>query len=115
MRDHERRAAEHEVLECFLHEAFAFAVERTRRLVQHKDRGIFQDGARDRDALALPAGELDAAITDDGFVAFRETVDEFSGVRLARGFANLVEARAGFSVADVIGDRATKKQYILRY
>ena len=39
-------------------------VERRGRLVEHQDRRILEDHARDRDALALAARELDAALAD---------------------------------------------------
>ena len=45
------------------------AVERGGGLVEHQDRRVLEDHARDRDALALAAGELDAALADLGVVA----------------------------------------------
>ena len=45
-------------------------------IVQHQDRGIQQHGARDRQPLALPAGEPAAAFAQDGVVALRQLEDE---------------------------------------
>ena len=45
------------------------AVERGGGLVEHQDRRVLQDHAGDGDALALAAGELDAALADMGVVA----------------------------------------------
>ena len=38
-------------------------------LVEHQDRRVLQDHARERDALALSAGELHAALADVRVVA----------------------------------------------
>ena len=66
-----------------------FAVERRRRLVEHEDRRVFQHHARERDALALPARELHAALADVRIVAgaavpVAQVDDEFVRLRLAR-------------------------------
>ena len=45
------------------------AVERRGRLVEDQDRRVLEDHARDRDALALAARELDAALADVRVVA----------------------------------------------
>ncbi len=55
MGDRDRRAAFGELVERLLHEPLGLRVERARRLVEHEDRRIAQDRARDRDALLLPA------------------------------------------------------------
>ena len=41
-------------------------VERRGRLVEQQDARVLQDGAGDRDALLLAAGELQAALADHG-------------------------------------------------
>ncbi len=51
------------------------------RFIEKKDRCVAQDGARDRYALALTAGEGDAAFAEEGVVALREPVDEFGRLR----------------------------------
>jgi hypothetical protein len=48
--------------------ASTLGFERRGRLVQHQDRRVLQDHPRDRDALALAARELDAALADVGVV-----------------------------------------------
>ena len=47
-------------------------VDRARRVVEHEDRRIEQQRPRDRDALALPAGQRVAPLADDGVVALGE-------------------------------------------
>ena len=42
-------------------------VERAGRLVQQQDRPVGEDGARDRETLALAAGQPHAALAEIGF------------------------------------------------
>src|SRR5215470_11040444 len=63
MGDRDHGLAGHERAEALLDRGLDLAVERGGCLVQHQDWRIFQDDARNRDALALAAGELDAALT----------------------------------------------------
>ena len=64
MRDHQRGASLHQPLERGLHERLALGIERRRRLIEQQQRRVAQDRARDRDALALAAGERHAALAD---------------------------------------------------
>ena len=64
MGDDERRAAAREMLEGLRDLALAFGVERARRFVEQQDRAVGEERARDRDALPLAAGELDAALAE---------------------------------------------------
>ena len=62
MRDDERRAVVHQLLQRILDEALGLGVERGGRFVEDQDRRILQQRARDRDALPLSAREQHAAI-----------------------------------------------------
>src|SRR5438132_265908 len=55
VRDDEHGAVRHQAIDRLLHQALRLGVERARRLVENQDRGVAQQGARDRDAFALPA------------------------------------------------------------
>ena len=55
------------------------------RLVEQDDRRILDQRARDLDALALPAGELQAVLADRRVVALRERHDEVVRMRGLRG------------------------------
>ena len=46
--------------------------------------GAFEDGARDRDALLLAAGKLQAALADLGLVALGRDADEIVDLRQSR-------------------------------
>ena len=74
VRDHQRGAALHQPLERRLHQRLALGVERRGRLVEQQERRVAQDRARDRDALALAAGQRHAALADRRVVALRQPV-----------------------------------------
>ena len=57
------RAVARQFLEVGLDLALGLGIERGGRLVEQQDRRRFEDGARDRDALLLAAGELQAALS----------------------------------------------------
>ena len=64
MGEDQRRAALHQPVERLLDHRLVFGVDRGQRLVEHQDRRVAQQGAGDGDALALAAGEADAALAD---------------------------------------------------
>ena len=69
-----------------LHQALALRVERAGRLVEQQDRPVGEQRARDRKALALAAGQLDAALAERGVEALRQALDELERAGpLARG------------------------------
>ena len=55
--------------ERLVDERLGLGVERRRGLVQDQDVRVLEQGARDGDALLLPAGQLRAAAADLGFEA----------------------------------------------
>src|SRR5689334_16712584 len=67
--DDEYRPSREEPVDGFLDESLRFGIERRRRFVENENGRIDQQGARDRNALALAAGEPCAALAEDGFVA----------------------------------------------
>ena len=115
MRDDERGPSPHQNFERFLNEPLALRIERAGGFIQDEDDGILQDGPGNGDALTLAAGELDAAVADQGGVAFRERYDEVVRVGLARGLFDLLRRRVRFSVGDVLRDAAAKQQHFLRH
>ena len=73
VRDHQRGAVLAQLGDRFLHMPLGFGIERCGRLVEQDDRRILDQRARDRDALALAAGELQAVLADRRVVAVRES------------------------------------------
>ena len=70
MRDDEGGAASHADFERGLNRRFVFGVERACRFVENQDARIFEQHARDREALTLAAGKFVSALADDCVVAF---------------------------------------------
>ena len=67
--DGDHRLALHQPVEALLDRRLDLRIERAGRLVEDQDRRVLEEDAGDRDALALAAGELDAALADMGVVA----------------------------------------------
>ena len=74
--------------------------ERRGRLVEDQDRGILQDHPGDGDALALAAGELDAALADLGVIARRP---RWSSSRRMKSCACARRAARSISACDASG------------
>ena len=60
--DDDGGTALHEGIEGFLNLFFGLGIEAGGGLVEEEDGGVFQDGPGDGHALALSAGEFDAAL-----------------------------------------------------
>ena len=110
--------AAHDAFQRFLDGLFAFAVEGGGGFVQNQDRGVFEDGAGDADALFLAAGEFDAALADMGFVGCAllvvgEVLDEVVGAGAGSGFDDVLHFCAGLAVADVLQHRAVEQVTVL--
>ena len=62
MCDDDHRLARAEGSDCSLDERFVLRVERSRGFVKEDHGGVFQEGARDGEALALPSGQSGAVL-----------------------------------------------------
>ena len=113
VRDHERGAVLAQMRHRILHQPLGFRIERGGRLVEQDDRRVLDQRARDRDALALAAGKLGAALADQGVVAFGKAGDEFVGVGGLGGGDDLLLGRAGLADRDVVADRAVEQEHVL--
>jgi hypothetical protein len=93
MRDHDAGASRHDALQRILDQRFGFAVERAGGFVEHQDARVFQDDARQGNALFLAAAQAIAALAHDGVVALRQVHDELVDVGGARrGFHFILRA-----------------------
>ena len=113
MRHDEDRAPAHEARERVLDHRLVLRIDRRQRLVQQQDRRVAQQRAGDGDALALAAGEADAALADHRVVALRQAGDEAVGVGRPRSGFHLGVARAGLAEADVLRRRAVEEIGVL--
>ena len=80
---------------------------------EDEEAGIFQQDAGDGDALALAAGDGDAALADARVVAVAELADELVGVGRGRCGDDLGVGGIGFAVADVFADGAGEEDAVL--
>ena len=85
VRDHDGGAVLAEMLDRLLHLLFGFGIERGGGFVEQDDRRVLDQRARDRDALALAAGQLRAVLADRRVVAEREAHDEIMRAGGLRG------------------------------
>ena len=120
VRDGDHGLAFHQVAEARLDRGLDLGIERRGGLVQHQDRRVLQDHARDGDALALAAGELHAALADLRVIAapafpVLQVDNEFMRMRELRRRHHLGVARARQAVADIVADRAVQQRGILRH
>src|SRR5258708_19184549 len=120
VRDRDPGLAFHQIEPLLPDRELDLAVERRGRLVEHQDRRVLENHARERDALALPAGELDAALADVRLVAgvaapVAQAKDEVVRLRLVRRVDHLRLGGRRPPVADVGGDRAVQQRGVLRH
>ena len=83
MRNHHDSAVLHQVSNCRLHQGFTFGIERGGGFIEDQYRGIFQNGARNCDALPLAALEPESLFADYGVVSLRHAHDEVVGQRVS--------------------------------
>ena len=118
VRNRDHRLAGHQCIEARLNGGFDLTVECRGRLIQDQDRRILENDAGDGDALALAAGQLDAALSDLSFITMTaapilEVGDELVGMGKPRCRDDLRVARFGTAVADVVADRTMQQRGVL--
>ena len=89
MGDHEGGAPGHRLGERELDALLGGGVDRGGGVVEDQHARVGDERARDRQALALAAGERDAALADLGVIALRQARDELVRLRAARGLFDL--------------------------
>ena len=100
--DHERRAALHHLAQRRLISCSVEASTERGGVVEDQDARVGEQRARDRDPLALAAGERQAALADERVVAVGQLVDEAVGLRAPRRLLDLLARRVGPRVGDVV-------------
>ena len=110
---HQRAAAFHQALHGLLDQHLAFAVQAGRGLIQDQDGRVREEGASDRHALALAAGQLHAALAHHRVIALGQAHDEVVRAGLPRRVLDLGLRRAGPAVGDVLGQRAVEQDGLL--
>ena len=115
VRDQKRRAAPHQAIHGLEDRGFGLHVDRARGLVEDQERRVLQERARERDALALAAGELHPALPDRRRVAPRQADDEVVRARCLRGPRDVEVARRRAPVGDVLRDAAREQHGLLEH
>ena len=115
VRDHQRGAALHQIVERLLHRRLRLGVELRGRFVEDQDRRVLEQRARDGETLALPARELLARLADDVVVALRQRHDELVGVGRGGGLAHPFERHLAATVGDVVAHGVVEEDRLLRH
>jgi len=101
-------------VERCLHHALRRRVERARCLVQDEDWWVAHDGARDGDALLLPARQLDAFLAHLRRKRLRQLAHKRERVCKPRRRLDLLARRARPAKRDVPADAAGEEHRLLR-
>ena len=109
MRHHNGGASAHQVLESLLHQRLGLTVQGRRRLVEHQNRRVSENGTGDGHALALAARKLNAALAHHGVKATGQAVDKLSRVGQARSLANLFVGGVRAAVGDILANGAVEQ------
>src|SRR5450759_4474262 len=113
--NHERGATLHQSVERLLDEFFGLGIHAGSRVVQDEDARVHQQGAGYRNALALTAGERNAALAYLCLVAFGELDDEIVRLGRLRGSVDLIIGGLGAPISDVLADAGGEEQRGLQY
>ena len=101
--------------ERLLDPRLALGVQRGSRLVKKQHRGLLQEGAGERQALALPAREARASGPDGGIQSALQVSDEVSEARIAQGGPELgVLRRAVQAVGEIAAHGLIQEVALLR-
>src|SRR6266496_4632093 len=114
MRNCDHGASSREFCERLLNLLFRFGIERGCRLIEKKDRRVFQHGTRNREALLLAAGEKTTLVTNDCFVAMRLRHDKIVGESSVGCFINFFWRGIEPSELDVFENGIVKQKGPLR-
>ena len=98
-----------------LHEQLRLGVERRRRLVEHENRRVLEQRARNRQPLPLAAGEPLSPLADHRVVAVGQRRHEVVRVRRTRRGLDRLRRRVRRPVGDVGGDRVVEEHGLLRH
>src|SRR5689334_6489206 len=113
MSDDKTRSATHQTAKALLNEPFTVRVEVTRRLVENEDLGVGQDSSSDRQPLALPAAQPNAALADNRLHTVGHPVDELGGIGGLGSGPYLLRSCAAPRVGDVLSNRTIKQKHVL--
>ena len=115
MGDDNRGAPLHQLVQATLNFAFCLGVQRRSGLVQDEQGSIFQNCARNSDALLLATRELQPALTNSGVVAVGEAANEVVGIGLFGRSDDFLIGSVGFAVGDVLPNSTGEQRGVLEH
>ena len=113
--DDDRGAALEQRVEAGLDLRLRLEVEVRRRLVEHEDARSGEEGARQRDQLALARRQRHAALVDRRVDAVGQVLDELVEPDAAHGLHHLVVGGVGPGEGDVVAHGAREQERLLRH
>src|ERR1039458_886985 len=96
-----------------LDQDFGARVDVARRLVQDEDVPVCEEGSCDREQLFLSRRQIRRVLVNLGGVSIRKRTNESVDVSGLRGLENLIVARLGSAVTDVVTDRTSEHPCVL--
>src|SRR4051812_4089093 len=115
MRDKDGRAAQHDLAEVLEDLLLSVGIDARKRVIENEDTWVADDGARDRGALLLSAGERDATLAHHSLVLFRELFDVGRNAGTRCGAANILNTRSLSAERDVLADGVGEEECLLRH
>ena len=115
MRDHECGAALHQIREPLLDQRFRLGIQTRSRFVQNQDARIGKDGPRNRNTLALSAGKLHSALSDNRVVFVGKSLGELIDPGNAASAQDVGFARIRARESDILANGAVKKERFLQH
>jgi hypothetical protein len=111
--DDERRPAGHDLAQRGLDRLLGRGVDRGGRVVEDQDPRVGEEGARDREPLALPAGEREPALAHARVVAVGQLGDEAGRLGALGRALDGLPARVRIRVGDVVRDRVREQERVV--
>ena len=105
----------HQVIQCFLNFLLGLGIYRGSGLIQNQNTRIDEQGARNRNALALATGEALSALPYQRVIALGKSQNKFMRVRCTCCSNYVLSASVGFTVRNVVGNGAKEQERLLQY
>jgi hypothetical protein len=114
MGDDQRGAADGGQFQLGLDGFFRLRIEGRSGLVEDQYRRVLEQRSGDGDPLFLAAGKLEAPLTDAGFIALRQALDEGMQMGGLGGGKDFLAAGVRPAILDVVENRVVEQHRILR-
>ena len=115
MRDDEGGAPRHQRRQRLLHPCFSRGIQSACRLIQNQHGRILQQGTRNGQALALPAGKGAATLTNHRVITMGLALDEIMRFRKPAGMFQFFLRCIGAPDHQVFADGAVEQHAFLEH